>query len=248
MILVKTVCHTAQEFAERFLAALPHGGLFVPTRRALEVGELVTVSVRIGVRAEAILLRGQVIWCRRGEQTVREARPMRGEGTVNVRWGVGVEFLASETEGLGHLLAVAKGDGAATFTRRHKRLSTNLPVDWRSRGSAAEISGVLSDIGLGGTFLRTEGGLAIGTEIVLRVAPPGTETAMPLSARVAWISPGYGFGLSWRARDPGGLRRIKELVRRTAELNETSGSELAGASRRAISPSDSNPGFVFAFP
>ncbi|HEY4185175.1 MAG TPA: PilZ domain-containing protein [Polyangia bacterium] len=248
MTLIKTVCRTEQEFLERFLAALPQGGLFIPTRRTLEVGELVTVSIRIGARAEAILMRAQVIWCRRGEKTVREARPMRGEGTVNVRWGVAVEFLASEAEGLGHLLAVAKGDGSATFTRRHKRLPTNLPVDWRSRGSAAEISGVLSDIGLGGTFLRTDGGMAVGTEIVLWVAPPGTETAMPLSARVAWVSPGYGFGLSWKARDPGGLRRIKELVRRTAQLNETSGNELAGGARRAASPSDSNPGFVFAFP
>ena len=40
---------------------------------------------------------------------------------------------------------------------------------------------------------------------------------MPLSARVAWKGhPGgeNGFGVEWKARDAGGTRRIKELVRR----------------------------------
>ena len=40
---------------------------------------------------------------------------------------------------------------------------------------------------------------------------------MPLSARVGWKGhPGgeHGFGVEWKARDAGGTRRIKELVRR----------------------------------
>jgi hypothetical protein len=43
---------------------------------------------------------------------------------------------------------------------------------------------------------------------------------MEVSARVAWTSPGVGFGLAWRARDGGGSRRIKELVRRMEQLTE----------------------------
>jgi hypothetical protein len=49
------------------------------------------------------------------------------------------------------------------------------------------------------------------------VSPPGAEVAMPLSARVCWKGhPGgqNGFGVEWKARDAGGNRRIKELVRR----------------------------------
>ena len=52
---------------------------------------------------------------------------------------------------------------------------------------------------------------------MLKVSPPGAEVAMPLSARVAWKGhPGgeHGFGVEWKARDAGGTRRIKELVRR----------------------------------
>jgi hypothetical protein len=44
---------------------------------------------------------------------------------------------------------------------------------------------------------------------------------MPLSARVCWIGqPGgeAGFGVEWKARDAGGTRRIKELVRRIESM------------------------------
>jgi len=62
-------------------------------------------------------------------------------------------------------------------------------------------------------------------DVVLKVSPPGAEVAMPLSARVAWKGhPGgeNGFGVEWKARDAGGTRRIKELVRRI----EAQGTQL----------------------
>src|SRR5262249_61765789 len=62
-----------------------------------------------------------------------------------------------------------------------------------------------------------------GGDAVVRVSPPGAEVAMPLSARVAWKGhPGgeHGFGVEWKARDAGGTRRIKELVRRIEARGE----------------------------
>jgi hypothetical protein len=60
------------------------------------------------------------------------------------------------------------------------------------------------------------------TDIVLKMAPPGAEVAMPVSARIAWIAAGKsvepGFGIAWKVRDAGGGRRIKELVRRMEYL------------------------------
>jgi hypothetical protein len=47
---------------------------------------------------------------------------------------------------------------------------------------------------------------------------------MPLQARVAWKGhPGgeHGFGVEWKARDAGGTRRIKELVRRIEAMGES---------------------------
>jgi hypothetical protein len=61
---------------------------------------------------------------------------------------------------------------------------------------------------------------------VLKVSPPGAEIAMPLSARVCWrghegTANGNGFGVEWKARDAGGNRRIKELVRRIEAMGES---------------------------
>jgi hypothetical protein len=63
-------------------------------------------------------------------------------------------------------------------------------------------------------------------DVVLKVSPPGAEIAMPLSARVAWrgsanSANGNGFGVEWKARDAGGNRRIKELVRRIEAMGES---------------------------
>ena len=76
---------------------------------------------------------------------------------------------------------------------------------------------MLRDIGRGGAFVRTALPLPAAGDVVLKVSPPGAEVAMPLSARVAWKggpSGEHGFGVEWKARDAGGTRRIKELVRR----------------------------------
>jgi hypothetical protein len=51
------------------------------------------------------------------------------------------------------------------------------------------------------------------TDVVLKMAPPGAEVG---------VAPGQstepGFGVAWKARDAGGGRRIKELVRRMERL------------------------------
>jgi len=65
--------------------------------------------------------------------------------------------------------------------------------------------------------VKTEEPVPMASDVVLMVSPPGAEVAMPLSARICWKGhPGGlpGFGVEWKARDAGGTRRIKELVRR----------------------------------
>ena len=101
--------------------------------------------------------------------------------------------------------------------RRHQRLPVELPVVWQVQGMLQDKAGVLRDIGRGGAFVKTEEPFPTEGDIVLKVSPPGAEVAMPLSARVAWMGQTggeHGFGVEWKARDAGGTRRIKELVRR----------------------------------
>jgi type IV pilus assembly protein PilZ len=214
MTILKTLCRTESDFFSRYLADLPHGGLFIPTRRPLAVGEPVVVSVRIGPRAEPVLLRGSVAWRRPGKHSTK------------TKAGLGVEFLISETAARDYLLAVARGDASVSSARRHQRLPVDLPMRWQVPGSVEERTGVLRDIGRGGAFVRTDQPVQ-GTDVVLKVVPPGAEIAMPVSARIAWVAPGNdaGFGVSWRARDAGGSRRIKELVRRMESLTDEENAE-----------------------
>ncbi|HEX3697345.1 MAG TPA: PilZ domain-containing protein [Polyangia bacterium] len=217
MTILKAHFASGAEFVEHYLPALPCGGIFFPTRRPLAIGEPVVVSIRMGKRRSPMLLRGHVVWRRPGKHRTK------------TKAGIGIEFLISETQTRDYLVAVARGDSAEMIARRHQRLPVELPVTWQVPGALQDNSGVLRDIGRGGAFVKTEQMLPADTDVVLKVSPPGAEVAMPLSARVAWKGqPGgeHGFGVEWKARDAGGNRRIKELVRRIESMG---GFSEAGA-------------------
>jgi Tfp pilus assembly protein PilZ len=205
MTILKAHFPSGAAFLSRYLPELPQGGIFYPTRRALAIGETVVVAIRLGRRRSPTLIRGQVAWRRPGKHSTK------------VKAGIGIEFLETETQARAYLLGVARGDSAEMVARRHQRLPVELPVLWQVQGILQDNAGTLRDIGRGGAFVRTEEPLPTIGDVVLKVSPPGAEVAMPLSARVAWKGhPGgeNGFGVEWKARDAGGTRRIKELVRR----------------------------------
>jgi Tfp pilus assembly protein PilZ len=207
MTILKAHYQSSEEFLSHYLADGSLGGLFLATRKPLNIGEPVVVSVRTGPRRNPVLLRGTVIWRRPGKHRTK------------VKAGIGISFLPSETLKRDYLLAVARGDTAEMPARRHQRLPIDLPVHWLISGSLQENPGVLRDIGRGGAFVMTEEPIKADTHVVLKVAPPGAEVATPVSARIAWVAPGApGFGVAWKARDAGGTRRIKELVRRMERL------------------------------
>lgn len=197
-----------EELFERYLTTA-NGGLFLPTRRAIEPGEPVLVDVRLAELRDHLLVRGVVVERQRGR---------RNDG---VRAGLFVEFLASESGKRDHLLALAGGDTAAPPTssgqRRHRRLPIELRVDWRVPNQTERHISLVDDIGIGGAFLRTLDLPPTGTPVVIELRPPGANTPQAIEGRVAWSSarPGHeGVGVEFRCRDIGGMRRLRELVRR----------------------------------
>ena len=217
MNILKANFRSREGFLDRYEATSPTGGLFIPTRKALAIGQPVIVSVRLGSRGSPVLLRGTVAWRRPGKHRTK------------TKAGIGVEFQASEGATRDYLLRVARGDEVATSARRHQRLPLDLPVVWHIPGTRQENTGVLRDIGRGGAFVMTAQPIMGQTDIVLKVAPPGAEVATPVSARIAWIAIGKsgepGFGVAWKARDAGGGRRIKELVKRMERLGAVAGPD-----------------------
>jgi Tfp pilus assembly protein PilZ len=212
MTILKAHFASGSAFLEHYLEEPAGGGIFFPTRKPLAIGEAVVVSVRLGKRRSPMLLRGAVVWRRPGKHSTK------------TKAGIGIEFLPTETQTRDYLLSVARGDSSEQMARRHQRLPVELPVTWQVPGGLQDMSGTLLDIGRGGAFVRTAEPLPTDIDVVLKVSPPGAEIAMPLSARVAWRGhPGgtNGFGVEWKARDAGGNRRIKELVRRIEAMGES---------------------------
>lgn len=206
------------ELLERTLKR-ENGGLFLPTRRVIEPGEPVLVDVRLAELRDHLLVRGVVV------------ERQRGRRSGGVRAGLFVEFLASEAGKRDHLLALAQGQVAAGAAgqRRHRRLPIELRVDWRVPNQTERHISLVDDIGIGGAFLRTRELPEAGTPVVIELRPPGANTPQPIEGRVAWrrSTPGHeGVGVEFRCRDIGGMRRLRELVRRIERHEVAASSQL----------------------
>jgi Tfp pilus assembly protein PilZ len=203
------VVKNTREFLTGFQPSGGNGGVFCPTRRNVPVGETVAVKVRLGRRKPPMVVYGQVAWRRPGRHILK------------IRAGIGVEFLAGERAKWEFLLELAQTGTSAHSRRRHERVPVDLPISWRLVGSLEAFTGHLRDVGRGGAFVLSPATVAIQERVVLEIAPPGAEVPMAFIGCVAWTGKSGTenvFGISWRARDAGGGRRIKEMVRRLTGL------------------------------
>ena len=220
----KVICATRDDFSAKYLSEFPNGGFFVPTRRRPEPGEPAMLSLRIGSRETPVLLRASVRWIRPGKIVPK------------VQAGVAVEFLATEAPGRDHLLSIARHDHGVHSVRRHPRIPVDLPIQWSVPGIVKRRFGLLEDISFGGASVRTKESIAEGADIFVTVFPPGATVATTMSARVVWTVEETAFGAAWRARDAGGIRRIKELVRRLEQVLERAAPVAATAVSGPRSP------------
>ncbi|HEY0707196.1 MAG TPA: PilZ domain-containing protein [Polyangia bacterium] len=199
-----------QEFLAGYDPSFAHGGVFCPTRGKAVKGAPATVTINLGRRQPPLVLAGRVAWRRPGRHLQK------------IRAGICVEFLPSEKPKIDYLLDLAKAGDAVRSRRRHERLPVDVPVNWHLPGNVPA-RGMLRDIGRGGAFIRSNAPAPSDSEVVLELSPPGAQVAMEFTARVAWTAaqgPEAGFGVEWRARDAGGGKRIRELVRRLTAVAE----------------------------
>jgi Tfp pilus assembly protein PilZ len=209
--ILKARYRSAQEFLQGYQGSFPTGGLFFPTREHATVGEAVLAEVRFPELGDRLLMRSFVAW--RRSARVRE-------GTAA---GIGVEFLESERKKRDFLLAVARGEASGcVVARNHRRIPVQLAVAWYVKDERARMSATVLDIGPGGAFLSTPNHRPSGTHVVVEITPPGGAAPLAVEGRVAWArtEPGSeGFGVEFRCRDTGGLRRLKEMCRRLENLD-----------------------------
>jgi len=201
------VIKNVREFLAVYQPSGGNGGVFCPTRSKLQAGDPVSVKVRLGRRQPPMILFGKVAWRRAGRHLLK------------IRAGIGVEFLPSEKVKWDYLLELASPGTSVQSRRRHERVLVDLPITWRPVGSTESLQGKLRDIGRGGAFVLSPASVPDESQVVIELAPPGAQVPMAFIGRVAWRGKTGDeniFGIEWRARDAGGGRRIKELVRRLA--------------------------------
>jgi uncharacterized protein (TIGR02266 family) len=208
--ILKARYRNAADFLLAYQPSFPYGGLFFPTREHATVGEMVLAEVRFPELSDRLLVRSFVAW--RRSARVRE-------GTAA---GIGVEFLASERRKRDFLLGAARGEVGAIVTRNHRRIPVQLRVAWYVTDERTKLEAVVEDIGPGGAFLRTSDQRPAGTHVVVEITPPGGAAPLAVEGRVAWSradAGNEGFGVEFRCRDTGGLRRLKEMCRRLETLD-----------------------------
>jgi Tfp pilus assembly protein PilZ len=199
------VIKNVSEFHSTYQPSGGNGGVFCPTRSKLMVGDPVSVKIRLGRRQPPMIVYGKVAWRRPGRHLLK------------IRAGIGVEFLPSERVKCDYLLDMANSGASVQSRRRHERILVDLPITWRPLGSTEDLDGHLRDIGRGGAFVLSPASVPHDCQVVIELAAPGAQIPMAFIGRVAWTGKTGEenvFGIEWRARDAGGGRRIKELVRR----------------------------------
>jgi len=210
MRILRARYRSGEEFLRHYQPSFLHGGIFYPTREhRLALGDSVIVEVAFPELRNRVMLRGFVAWRRAGRHRTK------------LRAGIGIEFLAADRYKRNYLLTVARGEVIDIAQRRHRRLPVELHVDWRVKEAKGQFSSQLDDIGPGGAFIRTTDFLPIGTEIILDVMPPGSVVPLSVAGRVVWTrhtAGEEGIGVEFKARDAGGVRRLRELVRRLETL------------------------------
>jgi type IV pilus assembly protein PilZ len=120
--------------------------------------------------------------------------------------------------------------------RGGRRAAIELAVEYKRVNTF--FSDYTRNISRGGTFIRTEKPLAIGTEFVFALTVPNLPEPMKLRGRVKWVIPTEsasesspaGMGIEFLYRDAEERRGTESIVEQlmSRELGETLSSKLLG--------------------
>jgi type IV pilus assembly protein PilZ len=120
----------------------------------------------------------------------------------------------------------AELDPASMERRRSGRFDVTWQVDCETEDTF--LYAYITNISEMGIFVKTEKPLAVGTQLVLRFAPPSTEETFVLRGIVQWINPvrplgenlNPGMGIRFQSLQPDDREKIVEAVRTIAYVRQ----------------------------
>ncbi len=206
MNILRVRCRNIEEFEEHYLAELPHGGVFAPTTTELPVGAPVVVEMACDGLPNKVLIKGTVTaW--------RPALPR-----MRVRAGATVAFDEDELTKRDFIVQTLRGNRPPTRKRKHTRIPIGIPARVRIASELEASDAELREISVSGGLIYGKLQPPIGTDVVLEIAPPGSEAPFDLSGRVVYHAGDNQIGVRFLYREGGGSRRLRELVRRFKTL------------------------------
>jgi hypothetical protein len=202
--ILRVRCRNLEEFEEHYLPDVPTGGVFCPTTTELPPGTAVVVEMACDGLPNKVLIRGTVTaW--------RPALPR-----MRVRAGATVSFDADEAAKRDFVIQTLRGERPTTRRRKHTRIPIGIPCKIRIASEANDAE--LREISVSGGLVSGALQPPIGTDVVLEIAPPGSEAPFDLSGRVVYHAGENQTGVRFIYREGGGSRRLRELVRRFKTL------------------------------
>ena len=206
MNILRVRCRNLEEFEEHYLPDVPTGGVFCPTTTELAAGTPVVVEMACDGLPNKVLIRGIVTaW--------RPALPR-----MRVRAGATVAFEADESAKRDFVIQTLRGERPSTRRRKHTRIPIGIPCKIRIAAGLEAIEAELREISVSGGLIVGSLQPPIGTDVVLEIAPPGSEAPFDLSGRVVYHAGEHQTGVRFIYREGGGSRRLRELVRRFKTL------------------------------
>ena len=206
MIILRVRCRNIREFDSFYLPDLANGGAFCPTTTELQPNTPVVVEFNCDALPNKVLIRGMVLsW--------RPALPR-----MRIRAGATVEFDVEEAPKRDFVLQTMRGARAPSRRRKHTRIPVGVAVKVREANQLDATDAELREISVSGGLLTGAIQPPVGTDVVMEIAPPGSEAPFDLSGRVVYHAGPNQTGVRFLYREGGGSRRLRELVRRFKTL------------------------------
>ncbi len=190
--------------------------LFVRTGRRFELGSDLTIILELPSRDNTFRLKGRVVASRRASRD-----PV-------LPAGVEVEFGSTQRHTLQLVLDAAEGKKIEFSERRSRRIAYSVQVAYET--DAGFVKEFTEDISEGGTFIKTDRQLPVGTLLECRLKPPGYFMGVKLKGRVAWVSKQEqpaGMGIEFIFTSHRQRKKVQDICRKLAH-------ELAAAVERGV--------------
>jgi hypothetical protein len=199
--IVQVHLRDGQEFLSRYGRKNEQDELFLGEALDCEVGEEVALDLYFDHSGYAFRVQSRII-----------SRRLTRAG--NLPPGARVALI-QRAEGLaGMIVAHARGEEIRYFPRTGERVDCRFPI--RIRAGSTGGRGEVVDLSPGGIRAAGISPPPLGTQLVLRLYPPGVVLGVGLRGRVVWHgqTPAAGMGVQFVSVTARQTRRLRDLMHR----------------------------------